>query len=48
MKRVLKEIKLQRGNRRNNANSVGCNNSGVINISCGNDNVCVRRRWNNK
>lgn len=25
MKRVLKEIKLQRGNRRNNANSVGCN-----------------------
>ena len=33
MKRVLKEIKLQKGNRRNNINSASSNNNSYINIS---------------
>ena len=34
--------------KRNNVNSISCNDCSVINISSSNNKFCVGRRWNNK
>ena len=54
-KEELKEMRKEkaiRGKRkessRNNINSISSNNSSVIDIISSNNNICVRRRWNNK
>ena len=44
--RELKKIKKE--SKRNNINSIGSNNSSVINISSSNNKFCVGRGWNNK
>ena len=37
-----------KNSKRNNTNSIGSNNSSVINISSSNNKFGVGRRWNNK
>ena len=37
-----------RKSKRNNANSISCNDCSVINISSSNNKFCVGRGWNNK
>ena len=37
-----------RKSKRNNVNSISCNDCSIINISSSNNKFCVGRGWNNK